>query len=83
MPLTDTDPETARVHRELLRRAGPARRAEMAFSLSATVIALARAHIRRQHPDASEEEVALLFVDRHYGSDLAAGLRAHLARGQR
>jgi hypothetical protein len=74
----DTDPEAERVQLELLRRAGPTRRAEMALGLSAAVIDLARAAIRRTLPYASEEEVGLRFVELHYGRELAAALRRHL-----
>jgi hypothetical protein len=74
----DTDPETERVQLELLRRAGPTRRAQMALSLSANVIDLARSALRRKFPEATEEEIGLEFVERHYGRDLAAGLRHYL-----
>jgi hypothetical protein len=56
----DTDPEAEAVQIELLRRAGPARRAQMALELSAQVIGLARRAIRRSHPKAPESEVDLL-----------------------
>lgn len=74
----DTDPEAERVQIELLRRAGPARRAAMALDLSAMVIELARRAIRRNMPGASEQEVGVRFVELHYGSDLAAELRRFL-----
>jgi hypothetical protein len=78
--LSDTDPETARIHAELLRRAGPVRRAQMAMSLSADVIALARAALRRRDPCASEAELSVRFAELHYGRDVAEGLRQHLLR---
>jgi hypothetical protein len=82
--LTDTDPETERVHLTLLREAGPGRRAHMAFSISATVIDLSRRAIRQSLPDASEEEVGLEFVARHYGAELAEDVRRYLtARRER
>lgn len=74
----DTDPEAERVQIELLRRAGPARRAAMALDLSAMVIELARRAIRRNMPGASEQEVGVRFVELHYGRDLAAELRRFL-----
>jgi hypothetical protein len=75
----DTDPEAERVQLELLRRAGPGRRAGMALALSAQVITLARRALRRLHPDLSAEEADLLFVELNYGRELAADLRRHLA----
>ena len=74
----DTDAEAERVQLDLLRRAGPTRRAQMALSLSAHVIDLARMALRRSFPEASEEEISLQFVERHYGRELAAGVRRYL-----
>ena len=79
-PLSDTDPETARVHAELLRRAGPVRRAQMAMSLSADVIALARAALRRRHPDASDAVLSVRFAELHHGPEVAESLRQHFLR---
>lgn len=81
-PLSDTDPETERVHLELMRRASPARRVCLALSLSRSVISLSRDGLSRRLPGASPEELGLRFVALHYGSDLADELRAHLAGKQ-
>jgi hypothetical protein len=48
------------------------------MSLSQSAIELSRRAIRRRHPDASEEELGLLFVELHYGRDLADRVRAYL-----
>jgi len=77
--LSDTDPETKRVHLELMRHASPARRIRLALSLSLTVMSLSRSGLARRLPDASPEEVGLRFVALHYGADLADELRADLA----
>jgi hypothetical protein len=79
-PLSDTDPEAARVQLELMRRASPERRLALALSLSQTVIDLARRSLRETHPDATEDELEVLFVRLHHGDELADGLAAHLAR---
>lgn len=76
LPPSDTDHETERVHLQMLRDAGPARRVEMAFALSADVILLARAALRRQHPEETEEQIGLRFVERHYGREAAEGIRS-------
>jgi hypothetical protein len=81
--LSDTDPETERVHLELLQRASPARRIRLALSLSRTVMSLSRNGLARRMPDATDEEVALRFVALHYGADLADDLRADLAARRR
>jgi hypothetical protein len=75
---TDTDPETQRVHRELLRRASPSQRLHLALSLSRTVIALSRAGLASRVPDGSLETVGLRFVALHYGQDLADAVRRGL-----
>ena len=76
----DTHPEAERVQIELLRKATPAQRAQLALSLSETTIKLARRAIRRANPGASEEEVGLIFVEVHYGKELADRVRAYLER---
>jgi hypothetical protein len=79
---SDTDPETARVHRDLLRAAAPERRLRLAFSLSRTVMSLSRSGLARTLPGASPQEVGLRFVALHYGSQLADDVRADLAARQ-
>lgn len=77
--LGDTDPETERVHLELLRSAGPARRIRLALSLSRSVIGLSRDGLARRLAGVPPESVGLRFVALHYGADLAEELRAYLA----
>jgi hypothetical protein len=79
----DTDVEAERVQIDLLREAGPARRAAMALSLSAEVIGLATRAIARALPGASEQEVRLRFVDLNYGDELGSSVRRHLASRSR
>lgn len=78
--LSDTDPEVARLHAQLLRQATRAQRLEMAFSLSAAVITLARAGIQRRSPALSEVDVRLRFVETHYGPELAHAIRIRLSK---
>ncbi len=77
--LSDTDPETERVHLDLMRRASPGRRLHLTLSLSRTVMSLSRGGLARRMPEASPEEVGLRFVALHYGEDLAHEVRADLA----
>jgi hypothetical protein len=81
-PLSDTDPDAARVHIELLRAASPSRRLRLALSLSRTAMDLARAGLARAYPDASPEEIGLRFVALNYGPELAEEVRRHLARSR-
>jgi hypothetical protein len=75
----DTDAEAEAVQMKLLRQASPARRARLALSLSDTVLMLARRALRRASPGASEREIAIRFVELHYGAPLAEELRRFLA----
>ena len=76
----DTHPEVERVQIELLRKATVTRRLELGFSLSQDALQLAREAIRRAHPEASEEEIGLTFVEINYGKELADRVRSYLAR---
>jgi hypothetical protein len=51
----------------------------MALTLSAQVIGLAKRHLRRCDPEASETEIGIQFVELHYGKEFAEGLRQYLA----
>ena len=62
---------------DLLRAAGPSRRASLAIGLSATVIELSRRALREAHPELPEAEIEVLWVGLHYGRELAEGIRAH------
>jgi hypothetical protein len=75
----DTHPEVERVQIELLRKAGAARRLELGLSFSHDALRLAQAGIRRAHPNASEEEISLIFIEVTYGKELADRVRAYLA----
>ena len=81
-PLTgpdDTDEDAAAMQRDLFRRAGPAGRLRAAASLSDAIANLARAAVRREMPDASDDDVNLAFLARCHGPELADTVRAHLA----
>jgi hypothetical protein len=75
----DTDPEVEEIQFALLRQRSVGERLRLAFSLSETVIRLARGAIRRTLDDPGETEVGLKFVELHYGRELADALRAYLA----
>jgi hypothetical protein len=77
--LSDTDPDTARVHLDLLRSATPERRLRLALSLSRSTMSLSRAALATKASAASTEEVGLRFAARLYGQSLADEVRAALA----
>jgi hypothetical protein len=76
----DTDPPVEKVQIALLRAASIAQRVAIAFSLSKTVIRLARDAIRRQNPQSTDREIMLSFVAINYGAELAENLRIYLQR---
>lgn len=79
---SDTSPEVERVLVEMLREAGMRRRLQLGLELSGEALELAQRGIKRAHPEASELEVKLIFVEVTYGKYLADQLRAYLAKRQ-
>ncbi len=76
----DTSPEAERIQIELLRKASPAKRFSLARSLSQSLIRASRKTIQELHPELSQEELDLLFIELYYGKDLANNVRAYLKR---
>lgn len=76
----DTTPEAEEMQIELLRRASVTRRAEIMRSLTAATRWMAYEAIKKANPGISDIEADLLFVEYHYGKDLADAVRADLVR---
>jgi hypothetical protein len=76
----DTHPDAERVQIELLRKAGPRRRSIIASRLTNQSRWRARRGILRAHPDLNEADRRLLFIEVHYGRDLADRVRQALSR---
>ena len=76
----DTSPEMERVQIELIRKASPAKIFGLVRSMSQTMIQASRENIRKLHPDASEEELALIFVELYYGKELANLVRTQMEK---
>lgn len=70
------------MHIRLLRELTTGRRSALAFSLTRTVMELARRSIARLNPGASDDEIGIQFVAQNYGEDLARGVRERLSRKQ-
>ena len=75
---TDTSVDAEVVQRELIRKTAPSQRVEKSLRLSSDLIRNAKAAIRRRHPEFTEDEIAVKFIELHYGADLAAAVRARL-----
>lgn len=76
----DTDPKTEAVLISLLRKATPAQKMSKVRSLTQTLIQLSKRAIARANKDIDAQEVDLLFVELHYGKELARRLRAYLEK---
>jgi CHAD domain-containing protein len=74
----DTSDEAHVVQIALLRKATIAQRFARVRSLTSSTIELSRRAIRRRLGDVDEREVLLVFVQLHYGRELAEALRADL-----
>jgi len=64
---------------QLMRAAGPARRASLALGLTSSLVQMSRAAIARRHPELDEMGVKLKWAEHHYGKALTDRVRAHLA----
>ncbi|MEW5739229.1 MAG: hypothetical protein AB1938_09910 [Myxococcota bacterium] len=76
---TDTSERAQARYLERLRATPPAARLERALRLSEQMRNATMSDLRRQHPGASEDELAVAFVRRVYGDRLADRLAARLA----
>lgn len=74
----DTHPDIERIHIQFLREAGPARRFELACSLSRSVIEMSRGAIQKRHPEMTPREVALKQLALCHGEDLAQRVAQYL-----
>ena len=72
----DTSADAESVQLKLISRLPPTERLEKALALTCEVIRLSKAAIRRRHPEFSEDEVGLKFIELNYGSELAESVRA-------
>lgn len=77
MTFTDTTPEAARRYWERVRATAPRDRLKRALKMSEQFRKLVMADIKKRNPDASERELAIAFVRRMYGDELADRFAAH------
>jgi hypothetical protein len=78
--LSDTHPEAERVQLELIRKMTVAERLARMRDWTRTLVHLSREGLARANPGLDEQELDLLWVEHHYGADLAARLRGYLAK---
>lgn len=80
LALSDMTPEAEARYWERIRATSPREKLERAFRLSEMVRNAAMSDVRRQHPGASEDEIAIAFIRRVYGDDLADRFAARRRR---
>ncbi|HXZ05000.1 MAG TPA: hypothetical protein VEH81_09205 [Ktedonobacteraceae bacterium] len=76
----DTSPEMERVQIELIRKATTAKIFGLVRSMSQTMIQASRRNIQKLHPDASPEEITLIFVELYYGKKVADLVRLQIEK---
>lgn len=74
----DTSPDIEKIQISLIRKLSIAERISILRSLSQTVIQLSRRAIARANSELSEEELKGMFVEYHYGDELANRFRSYL-----
>jgi len=73
----DTSVEAEQKQIELLREKTPAERFMLAAQLSQDVIQASKRAIARVHPEFTPRQVEHLFIELHYGRELADAVRKH------
>ena len=73
----DTTLDAEQVQLRLLRDKAPAQRLAMAVRLSSEVIRLSKRAISRAHPELTPRQVGHLFIELHYGRELAEAVRLY------
>lgn len=74
----DTHPKAEEVQIQLIRQATVAQRIARMSALTASLMKLSKRAIRRANPEASQDELDVLFVKYHYGEVLAVRFQAYL-----
>ena len=69
---TDTSPDAEAAQLELWRGMTGQERVQKAMALSSQLKSMALAAIRRRHPEWTESQVRLKFIELTYGAELAA-----------
>jgi hypothetical protein len=74
---TDTTLDAEQMQLHLLRDKSPSERIGLALRLSSDVIRASKRAISRAHPELTEREVGHLFIELHYGRELAEATRRY------
>lgn len=77
----DTYPDTERVLISLIRKQSISKKLSQVLSLSQTTIQLSKRAIIRANKDLDADQINLLFINYHYGKDLAEQVKEYIAKG--
>lgn len=78
MPIpNDTSREAEQVQLRLLGEKTPAERLMLAIRLSQDVIRASKRAIARAHPEFTPRQIEHMFIELHYGRELADAVRKH------
>ncbi len=72
--------EVEQVLTELIQKASSTKVFGAVRSMSRKMIEAARERIRRSYPNASDEEIAVMLLERYYGKELAERFRAEMEK---
>ena len=77
----DTYPETERILISLIRKESFSKKLSQILSLSQTIIQLSKRAITRANKDLDVNQIKLLFINYHYGKDLAERVKKYIDKG--
>lgn len=78
----DTWPEAERTLISLIRKESTSKKLSRILSFSQTIIQLSKRAITRANKDLDVDQINLLFINYHYGKDLAEQVREYLNKGR-
>lgn len=78
----DTCAKTERVLISLIRKEGISKKLSQILSLSQTTIRLSKRAITRANKNLDIDQINLLFINYHYGKDLAEQVKKYLDKGR-
>lgn len=76
----DTHPKTEKVLISLLRNKSLAKKLSIIFSMSQTAIQLSKRAIAKSNPSLNDAQINLLFINYHYGKELAERVETYLKK---
>jgi hypothetical protein len=75
----DTKPETERILISLIKKKSFSKKFFQILSFSQTIIQLSKRAIAKANKDLDVDQVKLLFIEYHYGKDLADRVKSYIA----